>query len=152
MPSASHRLAALVIAVAGCTSGGTAAPSGKVSLEFVSMSDSSVTIALVNGLDHAIYIRGASRGPSAAIDVMSADSEISCMTLPTSPESTPEAYTSLFGFVHGIGEWPYAEVPPKGRATLTIETKFPQHHRGSRCRLQLRLKDETVVGPAEFDP
>jgi hypothetical protein len=125
---------------------------GKVRLEFVSLSDSSVTVTLVNDLYNAIYIRGASRGPSGPIDVMSADSEIECVTLPKSPESGVTGETSLFAFVHGIGEWRYAEVPARGRATLIIETKFPQRHRGGHCRLQVRLKDETVVGTAEFNP
>jgi len=150
VPSATNWLGAFVIAIAGCTSGDDA-PQGKVALEFAGISESGVTFSLVNGLNHSIYVRGAARVPSGVVDVMSADTEISCQ-MPSTPESGAVGGTSMFAFVHGIGEWPYAEVPPKGRATLAIETKFPQQFHGGPCRLQLRLKDETVVGPAEFTP
>jgi hypothetical protein len=109
-------------------------------------------LTLVNGLDHAIYIRGLSRTLtlSRVIDVMRADSEISCMTLPTSPESTPESNASLFGSVDVVGKWQYVEVPANGRAKLVIATTFPQEHKRNRCRISVRLKDGTVVGPTEF--
>ena len=57
----------------------------------------------------------------------------------------------MFAFVHGIGEWPYAKVQPKGKATLVIATTFHQEHKGNRCSLSVRSKDGTVVGLAEFD-
>jgi hypothetical protein len=150
--SASRWLAAFVIAVSGCTSGDNVASPGKVSLEFVGISDSAVTVALVNGRGHAIYLRGVRKAPSEPIEIMSVDSAISCMTLPTSSPTTPEAYAALFGVADGIGEWPYAEVPANGRATVVIDTRFPQQHHGSRCGLQLRLKDGTEVGTAELEP
>lgn len=148
--SATNWLGAFVIVIAGCTSGDDATQ-GKVTLEFVGISESGMTVWLVNGLNHAIYVRGAAREPPGVIDVMSADTEISCQ-MPWTPESGAVGSTSMFAFVHGIGEWSYAEVPPKGRATLAIETKFPQQFHGGPCRIHLRLKDETVVGPAEFNP
>lgn len=148
----SWTLAVFVLAMAGCTSDSDGAATGKIRLEFVSLSDSSVTVTLVNDLHHAIYIRGENRGPLGPIDVMAVDSQIECVTLSTSPESSAGGETSLFGFVHGIGEPPSAEVPAQGRATLIIETRFPQRHRGDHCRLEVRLKDETVVGTAEFNP
>ena len=148
MRTASYWLGALVIAVAGCTSGDDVTQ-GEVTLEFIGMSESGVTISLVNGSAHAIYVRGAARDRSGVIDVMSADTEISCET-PWTPTSGAEVGTSMFAFVHGVGAWPYAKVPPRTRATLAIETKFPQKFRGGPCRLQLRLKDDAVVGPAEF--
>jgi len=150
MRSATHWLGAFVVVVAGCTSGDDVTQ-GKVTLEFIGISESGVTVSLVNGLHHAIYVRGVAQESSGVIDVMSADTEITCM-MPWTPESGAQGSTSMFAFVHGVGEWSYAEVPAKGQATLAIETRFPQKFHGGPCSLHLRLKDETVVGPAQFNP
>jgi hypothetical protein len=144
-------LAGFLMAAVGCTSGDGSVAQEASSLKFVGMSGSDVTVVLANGLDSAIYIRGERRSDSDVIDVMSADSEIRCITLPTSPPTTPESNASMFAFIHGAAEWSYAKVQPKGNATLVIATTFPQQHRGNRCSISVRLKDETVVGPAEFD-
>jgi hypothetical protein len=144
-------LAGFLIAAVGCTSDNGSAAQEVLSLKFVEMSGSDVTVVLANGLDSAIYIRGKRRAHSDVIDVMSADSEIRCITLQTSPPTTPELNTSMFSFVHAAGEWSYAKVQPKGKATLVIATTFPQQYKGNRCSISVRLKDETVVGPAEFD-
>jgi hypothetical protein len=145
-------LTVFAVAAAGCTSGSNDTNADEVTLEFVSISDSGVTVTLMNGLHHTIYIRGARQEPSGPVYVMYDDSEIECTTRPTSPDSAPEVGTSLFGIVHGIGAWTYSAVASKERATLMIDTKFPQRFRGGHCRLQVRLKDETVTGAAEFNP
>jgi hypothetical protein len=148
---ANRWLAGFLIAAAGCTSGNGSVALEASSLEFVGISGSDVTVVLSNGLDSAIYIRGARRAHSDVIDVMSADSEIRCIARPTSPPTTPESNMAMFAFVHAVGEWSYAKVQPKGKATLVIATTFPQQHKGNRCSISLRLKDETVVGATEFD-
>jgi hypothetical protein len=143
--------AGFLIAAVGCTPANGFVAQEASSLKFVGMSGSDVTVVLANGLDSAIYIRGKRRAHLDVIDVMSADSEIRCITLPTSPPTTPESNASMFAFVHAAGKWSYAKVQPKGKATLVIATTFPQQHKGNRCSISVRLKDETVAGPTEFD-
>jgi hypothetical protein len=141
---AQYWLLAIAIAVAGCKSGDGSPTPGKVSVEFVGMSDSEVIVTLANGLDRAIYIEG-SRNFSRAIQVWSSETEIVCKTAPGRSES------ALFGFTHGR-EPKFIELSPNKRAKLIIPTTFPQQHKGSLCHLQLMLKDGTIVGPTEFRP
>src|SRR4051794_16124412 len=82
MRSANPWFALLVFAVAGCHSpgNGAAATSGKASMEFVALSDSALTVTVVNRLGRAIYVPGARWVPWRPIEVMAENVEITCDT------------------------------------------------------------------------
>ena len=141
---ARYLLVTIMIAAAGCGSGDGSPTPGKLSVEFVSMSDSEVIARLENGLDRPIYIQGY-RTFSRVIQMSSSDTQIVCVTSPGHSES------ALFGFSDGP-QPKFVALSPNNDAKVVIATTFPQQHKGSRCSLELTLKDGTTVGPTEFRP
>lgn len=137
-------LVTIVFAAAGCDSDEGSPIPGKVSVEFVSMTDSEVIARLENGLDRPIHIKGY-RTLSRAIQVSGSGAQIGCITSPGHSEST------LLGFSDGP-QPKFVELSPNNAAKVVIRTTFPQQYKGSRCSLELTLKDGTTVGPTEFRP
>jgi hypothetical protein len=134
----------IATAVTGGGSDDSPPTPGRLSLEFVSMSDAEVVARLGNGSDRPIFIQG-SRTFSRAIQVSGSNAQVVCVTSPGRSES------ALFGFSDGP-QPRFVELPPNSEAKVIISTTFPQEHKGSRCSLELTLKDGTSVGPTEFFP
>ena len=134
----------IIGALVGCMPSEAPPTPGRVSLEFDGMSDSEVTFRLANGLNRAIYIPG-SRTFSLAIGMSPYDTQIQCEGI-----QYERSEAALFGFVHGKSK--FIEVSPGKRVKLFIPTTLPQRYKGGRCRLELVLKDGTIVGPSEFQP
>lgn len=108
------------------------------------MSDSEVIVRLENGLDRPIYVEGY-RTLSRAIQVSSSNAQIVCVISPGHSEST------LFGFSDGPKP-KFVQLSPNADARVIVATTFPQQYKGSRCSLELTLKDGTTVGPTPIGP
>jgi hypothetical protein len=135
---------AICVAIVGCAPGEGSLVPGKVTLEYVGISDSEMTVTLANGLDRAIYVRGY-RNLSLTISVWPGETEIVCAPDPGRRESA--------GFGIYEGRQPgFSKVSANTRVKLVIPTSFPQQYKGKECRFELMLKDGTTVGPIEFHP
>jgi hypothetical protein len=135
---------AICVAIVGCASGDGSLVPGKVTLEYVGISDSEMTVTLANGLDREIYLRG-HRNLSLAISVWPGETEIACDPAPGRRESA--------GFGIYEGRQPgFSKVSANTRVKLVIPATFPQQYKGKDCRLELMLKDGATVGPIQFRP
>ena len=134
----------MIVLLVGCAPAGEPPVHGEISLKFESMSGKSLTLALANGTERTVYVRG-DRTFLRAIQVWPPDGEVSCQASATSGLTTEIASLSQGGSE-------FVEIAPDERVKIVIPTTLPQRSKGGSCSVYLHLKDGTRVGPVKFGP
>lgn len=138
---------ALLISVStllGCAKHESELTPGQVTLTYLGISDSDVQFVLANGLDRTISLRG-SRTPTLAIRSSFGEAGLWCENASESKrEEAPMGFAD--------GGLKYIDIPPAQTARIVIYSPLAKKFAGGTCRLNLMLKDGTVVGPVEFHP
>lgn len=137
-------LMAICITLLACGRHEVPPASGRITMEYVETSGSDVIVRLVNGSNNAVYVRAEDALSWVFVTWPSATS-IRCESIP--PGLMVENPLPL-----ADGASRRVQVSPGEQVRLKVTTGTPQHYKGGRCHLTLRLDDGAVVGPIEFKP
>jgi hypothetical protein len=136
----------MVAMLIGCAPAGEQATPGEIGLKFERVSDAELTLTLANGLERTVYIQG-DRTFLRAIRVWPPEGEVSCQA-----RGSTAVTTELGTLSPGSIGTEFAAIQPNTRARIVIPTTLPQRFKGGSCSVYLHLKDDTHVGPVEFQP
>jgi hypothetical protein len=135
---------ATLLAAGGCDSHKAPLTPGQLRLEFVSSSDSDVSLLLSNGLSKSVAVRGG-RTPTFSIGIWKGDAGLEC-----EQRGNGRSEEEPIGIADG--NWKEFEVPSGEQAKVVVNTTLPHRYEGGSCRISIQLADGTLVGPIEFNP